>query len=51
MTSDRKTGNDPESTFSFAVPELRLAGITQKLSVVAAPSKAANEQRGFDPLF
>ena len=49
MTSDSTTGNDPESTFSFSVPELRRASIAQKLSVVAAPVKAANEQRGFDP--
>ncbi len=49
MTSDSKTGNDPESTFSFAVPELRRASSAQKLSVAETPAKAANEQRGFDP--
>lgn len=49
MTSDSTIGNDPGSTFSFAVPELRRAGIAQKLMVVEAPVIAANEQRGFDP--
>ena len=33
MTSDDKTGNDPESTFSFGVRELRQAKAAQKLSL------------------
>jgi hypothetical protein len=49
MTSDRKTGNDPDSTFSFGVRELRQANAAPKLSVEDAPLKAANEKRGFDP--
>lgn len=49
MTSDRKSGNDPESTFSFGVRELRQANVPQELSVADAPLKAANEKRGFDP--
>ncbi|MGH9560358.1 MAG: hypothetical protein ACRD3S_02790 [Terracidiphilus sp.] len=49
MTTDRKTENDPDSTFSFGVRELRQANVAQKLSVDDAPLKAANEKRGFDP--
>jgi hypothetical protein len=48
--SEHKTGNDPESTFSYAVRELRQAKADSQLSVDSpAPLKAANEQRGFDP--
>ena len=49
MTSDRKTGNDPESAFSFGVRELRQANVVQELRVADAPVKAVNEKRGFDP--
>jgi hypothetical protein len=49
MASDHKTGNDPESQFSFAVRELREANVTEKLSADSTPLKAANENRGFDP--
>jgi hypothetical protein len=49
MTSDRKTGNETESTFSFGVRELRQANVVRELSVDDAPVKAANEKRGFDP--
>jgi hypothetical protein len=49
MTSDRKTGSDPESTFSFGVRELRQANVVGKLSIAEAPAKAANEKRGCDP--
>jgi hypothetical protein len=49
MASDHETGNDPEAKFSFGVRELRQANTAQKLSVDAAPLKAANENRGFDP--
>ena len=49
MTSDRKTRNDPESTFSFGVRELRQATVVRELKVDDAPIKAANEKRGFDP--
>jgi hypothetical protein len=49
MTSDRKAGNDPESTFSFGVRELRQANVARELKVDDAPIKAANEKRGFDP--
>jgi hypothetical protein len=49
MTSDRKAGNDPESTFSFGVRELRQANAVRELRVDDAPIKAANEKRGFDP--
>jgi hypothetical protein len=48
MASDHKTRNDPESKFSFGVRELQ-ANAVQELSVDAAPLKAANEKRGFDP--
>jgi len=49
MESDHKTGNDPESKFSFGVRELQQANATQELSVEAAPLKAENKNRGFDP--
>jgi len=49
MASDHKTGNDPESTFSFGVRELRQANVSRELRVDAAPLDAANEKRGFDP--
>ena len=49
MTSDRKAGNDPESTFSFGVRELREANVVRELRVDDAPIKAANEKHGFDP--
>jgi hypothetical protein len=49
MTSDDKSGNDPESTFSFGVRELRQANFAQKLSLDEKPLKAANEKGGFDP--
>jgi hypothetical protein len=49
MMNDDKTGNDPESTFSFGVRELRQANLAQKLSLDEEPLKAANEKRGFDP--
>jgi hypothetical protein len=49
MTSDDKNGNDPESTFSFGVREMRQANLAQKLSLDEGPPDAANEKRGFDP--
>ena len=49
MTSDRKARNDPESTFSFGVRELRQANVERELKVDDAPIKAANEKRSFDP--
>jgi hypothetical protein len=49
MASDDNTRNDAESNFSFGVRELRQATVVQELNVDAAPLKAANENRGFDP--
>ena len=49
MTSNRKAGDDPDSTFSFGVRELRHANVVRELKVDDAPVKAANEKRGFDP--
>ena len=49
MTSDHKTRNDPESTFSYGVRELRQAKAAPELAVASPRLKAANEQRGFDP--
>jgi hypothetical protein len=49
MSSNHKTGNDPESKFSFGVRELRAATVVQKLSVGGAPLKIVNEDRGVDP--
>jgi hypothetical protein len=49
MKSDHKTRSDPETTFSYGVRELRQAKAAPDLTVAPAPTKAANEQRGFDP--
>ena len=49
MESDHNTRNDPESTFSYGVRELRQARTASQLSVAPAPNKTANDQRGSDP--
>ncbi len=49
MTSDDKPGGKPDSNFSFGVRELQRTTEVRELSVHAAPLKAANENRGFDP--
>lgn len=49
MSSDYKTGNQADTTFSFGVRELRRARLEQELCVEAAPLKAVNENRGSDP--
>jgi len=49
MTIDDKHGSKPDSKFSFAVHELEQSAEVRELSVHAAPLKAANENRGFDP--
>jgi hypothetical protein len=49
MASDHKTQDDTDTSFSYGVRELRQAKLAQKLSVQIAPTKAANENRGFDP--
>jgi hypothetical protein len=49
MTIDDKPGAKPDSKFSFAVHELEQPAEVRELSVHAAPRKAANENRGFDP--
>ena len=47
--SDRKTGNDLESTFSFGVSEFRRANAVRELSLDEAPRRATNEKGGSDP--
>jgi hypothetical protein len=49
MSSDYKTRNEADDTFSFGVRELRRARREQQLSVEDAPLKALNENRGSDP--
>ncbi len=49
MTSDSNIGNDPESTFSFGVRELRQAQLDQSLALNTTAQKAANDKRGCDP--
>ena len=49
MSSDDKTRNEMDTTFSFGVRELRRARREQQLSVEDAPLKAVNENRGSDP--
>jgi hypothetical protein len=49
MTSDDKPGRRPDVNFSFGVRELQQSAEVRELRVEAAPLKAANENRGFDP--
>jgi hypothetical protein len=49
MTSEDKTGNDPEANFSFGVRELRTARAAPEPSVDVAALKVENEDRGVDP--
>jgi hypothetical protein len=49
MSSEQKTGNDPESKFSFGVRELRAANVPEAPRVDVAPLKVVNEDRGVDP--
>ena len=49
MMSDDKSWNEPDSTFSFGVRELRQAQVTRELSLNVAPQKAANDKQGCDP--
>jgi len=50
MASDHKTRDDPESTFSFGVRELKHAAAERDLSLVdTSRLRAANENRGVDP--
>ena len=49
MANDDKAGSDPESKFSFAVRDLQQAEVAQTHTVDPAPTRAANENRGFDP--
>lgn len=49
MANDDKTRNDPESSFSFGVNELRLARAAQELRLGTAPTKAAAPKLGCDP--
>lgn len=49
MASDHKTQDDPESTFSFGVRELKRAAAAQDLSLDTARLRTANENRGVDP--
>lgn len=49
MANDHKTRNDPESTFSFGVNELRSARSAQELRLEPAPAKAAAPKFGGDP--
>jgi hypothetical protein len=49
MASGNQPGKDPESTFTYAVRELRQASQLKKRGVDSPPLKATNEHRGFDP--
>jgi hypothetical protein len=46
--ASKQTRIEPESTFTFAVRELRKAGLVQPLPD-AVPLTVTNEHRGFDP--
>jgi len=49
MTSDDKTRNEPESSFSFGVRELRQANQAQPLAANVKSLEVINEDRGVDP--
>jgi hypothetical protein len=50
MANEQKTVNDPESTFSFGVRELRAANVAQRQTFDPAPPlKVIDEDRGVDP--
>ena len=50
MADNDKPRNESESTFSFAVRELRQARrASQDFGVAAAPLKVVNEDHGVDP--
>ncbi len=49
MANDDNTRNDPESSFSFGVTELRRARAAQELRLEPAPAKAAAPKLGCDP--
>lgn len=49
MASGDETRNDPESTFTYAVCELRQASRAKRPGADTARLKATNEHRGFDP--
>jgi hypothetical protein len=49
MSSDHKTGNDPESKFSFGVREVRAAIVAQEFNADITPLKVVDEDRGVDP--
>jgi len=49
MANDDKSWNDPESSFSFGVNELRRARAAQALHLEPAPAKAAAPNLGGDP--
>ena len=49
MSSDHKTGKDPESNFSFGVRELRVSNMAQEFGADVAPLEVVNENRGVDP--
>jgi hypothetical protein len=49
MASHDKSRNDPESSFSFGVRELRQARRVQQRGASTAPLKVVHEDRGIDP--
>ncbi len=49
MSSNHKSGDDPDANFSFGVRELRQAKTAQSLSLSVAPQKASIDKQGCDP--
>jgi hypothetical protein len=49
MANIYKTGADDESSFTFAVTELRRARAAQALAVAPAPKKPSCKEQGSDP--
>jgi hypothetical protein len=49
MSSDNKIGADEDTSFTFAVRELRQARAAQPLALVPAPKKLSYKEQGSDP--
>jgi hypothetical protein len=49
MTSDDRNRGDSDSTFSFAVRELRQAKAAQTLALDPSPKKPSYKEQGSDP--
>jgi hypothetical protein len=49
MSNDNRTGADKDTSFTFAVRELRQARAAQTLALVPGPKKVSYKEQGSDP--